>query len=243
MAEHTVRILVLSGNKRVGKDTFANYLLATRCGWVDYALADPLKKGCKHFFMYNDEQLEDESLKEKIVEYWGFSPRQAFQVIGTELMRETLPKYLPVDGPEIWMKRFNLWLLKKISQDKKNGIPTLIVVKDNRYSNETAWFRKHKPDSVVISIKREGLDIKSDGHASEQSVKDITADVTVINNGKDKKKYHEEIEKCLSDLSVPPATFYEKMIHSIPFIVSSLIGWIIPHNLYKLLHLNDPAQD
>jgi hypothetical protein len=210
MTDESVQILILTGNKRSGKDTFVRRLLETRSGWETYAFAGPLKKGCQQFFMFSDEQLEDEILKEQVDEYWGFSPRASFQVVGTELMRETLPKYLPVDGEEMWVKRFKLWLNKKIARDRAAGRPTKVAISDGRFPNESEYVRIHVRNVTIIRTNRAGLDVGADKHKSESSVNAIVPDIIVENNGNNLQDYYEEIDNCLTNLGISKSTCVEK---------------------------------
>ena len=49
-------IIGLCGKKRVGKDTFADYLV-DNYNFDKYAFANPLKEACRIMFCFNDEQL------------------------------------------------------------------------------------------------------------------------------------------------------------------------------------------
>ncbi|MFZ3024407.1 deoxynucleotide monophosphate kinase [Pseudomonas sp.] len=89
-------IIGLAAKARSGKDTAASQLLAHN-EVAAYALADPLKEGCKALFGLNDSQAWDDSAKEKLLVAWGRSPRQLFQLVGTEWMREHDPLH--------WLKR------------------------------------------------------------------------------------------------------------------------------------------
>lgn len=53
-----------------------------------YALADPLKAGCQALFGLTDEQTWSDDIKEEVIQVWGLSPRQMFQRVGTEWMRD-----------------------------------------------------------------------------------------------------------------------------------------------------------
>ncbi|MGY2257772.1 deoxynucleotide monophosphate kinase family protein [Pseudomonas sp. SDO55104_S430] len=80
------KILGLAAKARSGKDTAAAILLA-HPQVAAYALADPLKAGCKALFALTPEQTWDDTAKEKTLTAWGLSPREFFQLVGTEWMR------------------------------------------------------------------------------------------------------------------------------------------------------------
>ena len=80
------KILIgLVAPKRSGKDTAANYLCSAY-GFKKYNFADPLKKGVSEIFGLTYDQLNGDD-KEKIDPFWGVTPRELFQKIGTELFQ------------------------------------------------------------------------------------------------------------------------------------------------------------
>ena len=79
-------IIGLAALARSGKDTVASMLL-TYPGVAAFALADPLKVGCQALFGLTDEETWCDEQKEKSIELWGRSPREFFQTVGTEWMR------------------------------------------------------------------------------------------------------------------------------------------------------------
>lgn len=89
-------IIGLAARARSGKDTVASMLL-TYPGVVTFALADPLKVGCQALFGLSDEETWCDDLKEQRIELWGRSPREFFQTVGTEWMRN--------HNPEHWLMR------------------------------------------------------------------------------------------------------------------------------------------
>lgn len=90
------KIIGLAAVARSGKDTVASILLSID-NVAAFALADPLKAGCQHLFGLSDAQTWDDNYKEVIIPLWGRSPRQLFQEVGTEWMRN--------HNPEFWLMR------------------------------------------------------------------------------------------------------------------------------------------
>ncbi|MDI1333145.1 deoxynucleotide monophosphate kinase [Pseudomonas sp.] len=90
------KIIGLAAVARSGKDTVANILLSNE-NVAAYALADPLKSGCQHLFGLTDAQTWEDNYKEVEIPLWGRSPRQLFQEVGTEWMRN--------HNPEFWLMR------------------------------------------------------------------------------------------------------------------------------------------
>ena len=148
-------IIGVVGQKFSGKDTFADYL----CKHYDFekkAFASSLKKVCMAAFHLTEEQLNLPEQKEKIHEYWGKSPRELMQMVGTELFRNHFDK-------EIWTK--NMFLDLKGSQGKK------IVVSDVRFENEMQFLIdygvKYGIPVFMIRIERD-LQRQEDCHLSEK---------------------------------------------------------------------------
>ncbi|MBU0806296.1 MAG: deoxynucleotide monophosphate kinase [Gammaproteobacteria bacterium] len=105
------KIIGLAAKARSGKDTAASMLLAHQ-EVAAYALADPLKEGCKALFGLSDTEAWDDTAKEKQLVAWGRSPRQLFQQVGTEWMRAHDPLH--------WLKRAN----REISAPPKTSTMT-----------------------------------------------------------------------------------------------------------------------
>lgn len=85
-------IIGLAAIARSGKDTVASMLLE-HGDVAAYALADPLKLGCQSLFGLTDEETWSDDLKEKQIPFWGMSPRQMFQCVGTEFLRDHTPDH------------------------------------------------------------------------------------------------------------------------------------------------------
>jgi hypothetical protein len=85
-------IIGLAAVARSGKDTVASMLLEHK-DVAAYALADPLKAGCQSLFGLSDEQTWSDDIKEEVIQMWGLSPRQMFQRVGTEWLRDHNPDH------------------------------------------------------------------------------------------------------------------------------------------------------
>lgn len=128
-------LIGFSGKKRVGKDTAADHL-ADRKHYTKIAFADPIKEAAASIFRFNDEQLYGD-LKETVDPYWGFAPRWAMQVIGTDLFREQVDE-------GVWIKS----LLRKVLQEK----PLYWTICDVRFPNELAAIKA--AGGYVVRVKR-----------------------------------------------------------------------------------------
>ncbi|MFG0686184.1 deoxynucleotide monophosphate kinase [Pseudomonas sp. WSY_20] len=97
------RLIGLAGIARSGKDTAAAYLQEMP-KVASFALADPLKLGCQIIFGLSNEETWCDSLKETPIQHWRKSPRQLFQMVGTEWMRTF--------NPDFWLMRAHRVILK-----------------------------------------------------------------------------------------------------------------------------------
>ena len=93
------KIIGLAALARSGKDTVASLLLQHR-KVAAYALADPVKIGCQVLFGLTDEEAWSDTVKEDEIPLWRRSPRELFQLTGTDWMR--------THNPEHWLMRAEL---------------------------------------------------------------------------------------------------------------------------------------
>lgn len=181
-------LIGIMGRKYSGKDTIANYLSA-KYGYQKIAFAEPLKKSCQVMFQFTDEQLEED--KEVVDEYWGITPRQVFQYIGTDVVRNGMENLIPGIGNDFWLNSG----MKKYHSLRDNGIKT--VISDVRFPNELE--RIHKEGGVVIKVTRLSLE-NSDSHASETQTDEMVGDY-LITNDFDFDSLYEKIDSIVSGLN------------------------------------------
>ena len=184
-------IIALSGKKRSGKDTVADYLVE-RFGFVKYGFADPIKEIGKIMFDFSEEQLNSDK-KEEIDERWGISPRQFMQRFGTDYGQFVFPKHFPeifksINKRDLWLKRFDIWYQK---QDNLK-----IVVSDVRFLHEFEHLQKK--EAYIFRVKRKILENK-DGHISENEL-DLMDDDNfnlIINNDSSQEELYKFIEESI----------------------------------------------
>lgn len=181
-----VTIVALAGEKGSGKDTSGEYLVE-KYDFIRLALADPLKEACRHIFSFSDEQLYG-SEKEVMDPLWNHAPRKLFQKIGTELLREQLPKMCTHITSDIWGKSLAIRLYKKYMEDPENN--NKFVVTDVRFPNELAYVEKLGAISVKIIRKVEKNKFSS--HASETQIKKLKTKY-IIENNKDKSDLYKQL--------------------------------------------------
>jgi hypothetical protein len=162
-----MKLIGITGLARSGKDTVAHYLWAEH-GYTRVAFADPLKWASQYIFGLTYEQAWRDHLKEVVIPYWGMSPRQIFQLLGTEAIRGTF-------GDDIWCKR---WML---SYGPLSGTDH-IVVPDVRADVEAAMLRSL--GGVIIELTRDesGLSGSTATHSSERGLSTFP-EYEITNNG------------------------------------------------------------
>lgn len=165
------------GNKRVGKTTFADYIVE-KYGFITFAFADPIKEGAKIMFDLSEEQVNG-NLKEVLDKRWGFTPRQFLQILGTDCCREKF-------GKDVWIKRMKFWYEKNKTKN--------VVISDIRFPNEAEAVKEM--GGILIKITNSNIIPKKDLHISEQLIDKINYDVLIENNGTI-TEYFGKIEKKL----------------------------------------------
>jgi hypothetical protein len=146
-------LIGIAGRARSGKDTIAAYLVE-KYGFQQYSFATPMKDFLQDMFQWDDRHT-DGDLKDVLDPVWGFSPREALQLFGTEFGRAC--------HPDIWLK-FAAIQLDDFGEDGQN-----VVISDVRFDNE-AWFCRDR--GVLIHVIKPYLDKINgvSGHESERGV-------------------------------------------------------------------------
>jgi len=140
-----VGILGLKGS---GKDTIGNYLIENY-NFEKIAYAGALKDAICCIFGWDRNMMEgatEESRKwrEEIDPYWGFSPREMMQRIGTDLFRKQIKD-------DVWVKSLKL-KLEKMTQDPFK-MTTNVVITDCRFKNEIDVIKEK--GGIIILVERE----------------------------------------------------------------------------------------
>lgn len=161
-----MKLIGISGKARSGKDTIAKYLFE-RYAFTRIAFADPVKLAAQQAFGLSHAQTWDDDLKEVEIPYWGMTPRQMFQKLGTDATH-------PVFGNDIWMKRW--FMTYDLIKDTDH-----VVVPDARFDLEAGGIRNL--GGIIIEVRRgEGLGGDEGKHASERGLS-IAPDVIIHNDG------------------------------------------------------------
>lgn len=162
-------ILGIVGKKYVGKTTVTNEI-CKNYDFVELAFASTLKKICKEIFSLSDEQLFDAEKKENVDTRWGKSPRELFQIVGTDLFRNHFDE--------------NIWI--DVMKQKLKNIPPHknIIFSDIRQQNELDFVEdlNRVEPVVIIEIIRPGL-VENDTHITEKGNLKFFKKIIIVNDG------------------------------------------------------------
>lgn len=166
-----MQLIGLTGRAGCGKDTVANFLMETH-GFVQIALADPLRDGLNAMLGITSEQVYRRDLKEAPIDWIGFSPRQLMQTLGTEWGRHHV-------APDIWL-RVAARRIEKYRQAKPCLHIAGIVVSDIRFENEAEWLRSQ--GGALWHIERAHKANNVADHVSESGIARADSDIVIANN-------------------------------------------------------------
>jgi hypothetical protein len=180
-------LIGLVGQKGVGKDTFGDVLI-NEYNFIKTHFADPLKEGLRHIFDLNDEQLYGKD-KETFDPRWKKTPRQLFQIFGTDIMRNVMSPILGL-GDELWVHRFSVWYERNKEQN--------IACCDVRFPNEAN--KIFELGGILIRIEGNDRFREDDYHVSERLIYNIPVNYVIKNNGT-KEEYYEKIKLLMEKLT------------------------------------------
>lgn len=161
-----MKLIGITGKARSGKDTIAKHLFHQHA-FTRIAFGDPVKLTAQQAFGLSEAQTWDDEYKEVVIPYWGMSPREIFQKVGTDAMRNTF-------GANVWIKRWSLSYLLLKDTDH-------IVVPDVRFDNEAELIRNL--GGIIVDVQRgTGLTGSTGDHASEKGLSSLP-DYVINNSG------------------------------------------------------------
>jgi len=149
-----MKLIGLYGLARSGKNTVADFLAEK--DYNERSFAHQLKFAARMIFGFSMTQVFGDE-KDDIDGYWGFTPRWALQVLGTDCVRNHI-------GDDVWIKSFFRHLdITTIDPDTAK-----YVVSDVRFLNEAEAIRE-KGGKLwkIVRTDHEGLSGETGTHASE----------------------------------------------------------------------------
>lgn len=148
-------LIGLSGKKQSGKSTIANHLFE-KYNFGEISWAGPLKEkiGIDLMGLTPEQVYGTEEQKTTADLFWGKSPRELLQIIGTDCFRNLV-------HPDFWVKVGE----RKIQERLNGGVD--VSVSDCRFPNEIETIKKLGGIAVrVIRTDRENYD----NHPSETAL-------------------------------------------------------------------------
>ena len=148
-------IIGLSGKKYSGKSSVADYLVSMK-DFEQVSWAEPLKEviGIELMGLTWNQVYGTEEDKETMDEFWGRTPRDIMQLVGTECCRKVIHE-------DFWVKIGSRRIQHFIDHDIN------VVLPDCRFVNEAEAIKKL--GGTMVRITREGQ-ISTDTHASETAL-------------------------------------------------------------------------
>jgi hypothetical protein len=176
----------LSGKKQSGKSTVAIYL-KEKYNFLEVSWADPLKQivGKKLLGLTEFQVNGPMEKKEAIDPFWGKSPRELLQIIGTDCFRDQV-------HPDFWVKIG----MRKIQQHLEDGYS--VVVTDCRFPNELSAIKNLAGHSVRISRPDQ---VNKDRHPSELALDSFEHDYNISAESGDIDGLKFQIKQVLEKVS------------------------------------------
>lgn len=189
-----LKLIGIHGKAGAGKDTIANYLCDNYKNTYSEAFADPLKDVAAIAFGIPRYMFDDPLVKNSPNDFWGISPRQILQFVGTELFRYNIHK---LNNGHFWLWQEYFWidrmvgrlkgeLDRAVNPEEEYAPGDCVVISDVRFQNEYEWIVDN--NGIMIHVTREGADgnVGIPNHASEAGISYETNYDTVFhieNNG------------------------------------------------------------
>ena len=164
-------VILISGNKRAGKDAVGSMLNQLLSNSEKFSFAEPMKNIISTTFNINIDELEDFKNSENysnLIHQDGSKQtyREILQRFGTEAMKSEF-------GDDVWGKL----MLKKI----KGSSADVAIITDFRFQREYDII-SDKYKTLTINVIRKS-DKLFDTHSSENSLNNFEFDEFIINDG------------------------------------------------------------
>lgn len=172
-------LIGLTGPAGCGKDTIAERLL-TMHGFTPTAFATPLRAAAAEAFGIDYWDFLEREKKDVVHEFWGITPRQMLQRMGTDAMRGTF-------GDEFWTRRWMLTYREGVRTDN-------VVVTDVRFENEAKLLRNL--GGVIVHVSRPNLPNLEGDHVSGQGIAFKDGDLRLANDH-DMKGLFEKVDALM----------------------------------------------
>ena len=179
-------LIGLSGKKRSGKSSATEYLV-NKYDFKPVSWAAPLKQIIgRQLLGLTDAEMETD-IKENINQFWGKSPRNLLQDIGTNCFRDRI-------HPDFWVKVCERDTLKPLLAQGEN-----IVISDCRFPNEAECIRAN--GGTMVRITRIGYNPeKVDMHPSETALDRWDFDYQIGAADGDLQELYEKLDRLMANI-------------------------------------------
>ncbi len=162
------KLIGLAGRAGVGKSTVAEMMWLEH-QFLEMAFADRLKVVVSAMFGWDRLELDDRAFKEAVDPTWGFTPRTALQLMGTEALQTAF-------GKDVWVRA---WL--QVYSEIKDAHD--VVVSDVRFEHEAEAIRAL--GGTVVHILRPDAHPANGvpNHKSESGIIQCWGDYVITNTG------------------------------------------------------------
>lgn len=172
-----LRVIGLLGNKGTGKDEVADELVRLG-GWVKVGVSDPL-----HRMLLKIDPFVDSGMRySQSVETLGYvgakkipEVRRLLQVLGTDVIRETVDPYF-------WADCMARAVRREIAAGN-NVVVTGIRYWKDLYTLLNLPYDGEDVEAEIIRVVRPTLDVIPDPHSSENELTELKTARTIVNDG------------------------------------------------------------
>lgn len=170
-------LIALLGVRGSGKSTIANHFV-NKYNFISISFAEKLKQIVSTAFDIDLELLEGNSEESRVYretknEFWGMTPRQMLETVGTKLFRKGISE-------DFWVKIVEKRIQELLKSEKN------IVISDLRFINEWEMLKKYNTKVIFVD---NGLPTEN-----EYEIRSIQYDFKVENKGISKFELFKEVE-------------------------------------------------
>jgi hypothetical protein len=201
-----VKLIGIRGYAGAGKDTVADYIISKQDNTWKASFAEPLKNSCAAAFGIPLDDFFNQDKKEILNEFWGVTPRQIAQFVGSEVYRDLIAvALLKMAQGDFWLKRMFGYLNNNIKHEFADGTFSedfyshdTVVIPDVRFQNEYDFIINN--GGLMIHLTRPGADgnIGIQSHISEAGIKTLSTSEYSIHNSSTLEHLHEAVDKLLT---------------------------------------------
>jgi hypothetical protein len=168
----SLKLIGIHGHAGVGKDTAAAWITQNYQNCYGESFAKPLKAACAAAFGLPLDHFNDSGLKEQET-FWGVSPRQIAQFVGTEMFRDLVNELYDGEFSSHWIQLMDSRLTGKSAPPAGEGhyeSGDCVIISDVRFQDEANWIWQN--GGVIFHVTRPGYEGKVGipSHRSESGI-------------------------------------------------------------------------